>query len=233
VGNAEGLAVQGPVVFAFNHSTYFETLFAVLVLYHLRQERVGFMVDWMFGRWPILGALLGKVDPVYVWNKKSRFAWLNRRKGPGPERTAWEEALGRLREGRSLALFPEGKAHPSLLAGRKGRAGVGHLVLAAGVRVVPVGISFPGRDTSGRAPRFGRIRFQAGPPLAFPELGLAYRASEDPRARAALAREAAERVMVALSVLAFEGPAAPAEGLSPGARRRPARPWAGATPTVP
>jgi 1-acyl-sn-glycerol-3-phosphate acyltransferase len=197
----EALAIPGPVIFAFSHSTFFETLFAVLVLAYHRQERVAFMVDWMYGRLPGIRWLVAKVDPVFVWNKRSQFGWINRHRGARPRLDAWEEALDRLSRGHALALFPEGRAHRDPRSLQRGRKGLGHIVLAAGVRVVPVGIDFPLRLSQGRVPRFGRLIFRVGAPLAFPGEAWAYREAADRRLRSRLAEGATHQVMLELARL--------------------------------
>ncbi|WLT31108.1 1-acyl-sn-glycerol-3-phosphate acyltransferase [Geothrix sp. PMB-07] len=195
------LATPGPVIFAFTHSTFFETLFAALVLCFHRQERVAFLVDWMYGRLPGFRWLVAKVDPIYVWNKRSQFGWINRHKGARPPRTAWEEAAERLALGRALAIFPEGKAHRDPQQLRKGRRGLGHMALTAAAVVVPVGIDFPLRRTKGRIPRVGRLLFRVGLPMAFPAESSAYRSSQDPRHQAQLADSATHGVMLELARL--------------------------------
>jgi 1-acyl-sn-glycerol-3-phosphate acyltransferase len=207
VDHPDRLQEPGPVLFAFTHSTFFETLFAVLTLYHLRRERVGFMVDWMYGHWPVLGRLIRQVDPVWVWNKTSQFGWINRRKGARPGAGAWAEGLERLAQGRSLALFPEGRARRDPHRLQPGRRGAGRLALAAGVPVVPVGIDFPLRLQRGRVPRFGRLIFRVGRPLRFASLAQAYRETQDPLTRARLAAAATEAVMLELARLARRAPA--------------------------
>jgi 1-acyl-sn-glycerol-3-phosphate acyltransferase len=202
------------VLFAFTHSTFFETLFAALVLAFHRQERPAFMVDWMYGRLPIFRWLMAKVDPIWVWNKRSQFSWINRNKGARPAKDAWEEALERLALGRALALFPEGKAHRDPQSLRQGRRGLGHMALASAALVVPVGIDFPVRISRGRVPRFGRLRFRVGEPLSFPTEALAYQASENRRQQGLLAGVVTHQIMVELARLAGRDYpfAAPMEG---------------------
>jgi 1-acyl-sn-glycerol-3-phosphate acyltransferase len=211
----QGLAARGPVIFAFTHSTFFETLFAALVLAFHRQERVAFMVDWMYGRLPGFRWLVAKVDPVFVWNKRSQFAWINRNKGARPALDAWEEALDRLARGRALALFPEGKAHRDPRRLRRGRKGLGHMALASSAQVVPVGIDFPLRLSRGRVPLFGRLIFRVGQPMSFPSEALAYRESGDRRVRSQLAEAATHQVMRELARLSgreYPFPAPPTAG---------------------
>jgi 1-acyl-sn-glycerol-3-phosphate acyltransferase len=207
------LSLPGPVIIAFTHSTIFETLFAVLVLFFHRQERVGFMVDWMYGHAPVLGTFIAKADPIYVWNKRARYAWLERlrRQPPG---SAWEAALARLALGRSLALFPEGKAHSDPVRLRRGRRGLGHIALASGVRIIPVGIDFPLRLRKGRVPRFGRVIFRVGEAMTFPDDVRGYLDSGDGKRRAGFAESVTHDVMCELARLSgrtypFKAPVRP------------------------
>lgn len=195
------LTTPRPVIFAFNHTTFYETVLAALMLDFHRQARVGFLVDWMYGLFPLLRWLVAKGDPVYVWNKRSQFGWINRRKGPVPHEQAWQAAAQRLIQGRALAIFPEGKAHRDLRL-RRGRHGLGHMALAASATVISVGIDFPARARHGRVPRFGCLLFRVGEPLRFPEESLVYRESRDPRLRQRLAERVTHRVMLELGRLA-------------------------------
>jgi len=169
VENVERLRdVEGPVLYVFNHNTFFETFFAALILAFHCGRVVSFFVDWMYGQFPLVGNLIDRIDPVYVYTKRSQFAWVNRRKPADPP-GAWAPGVARLAKGRSLALFPEGKAHRDPLRLRPARRGLARLILATGVPVVPIGIDFPARARSMRIPRFGRIVFRVGEPCVFEE----------------------------------------------------------------
>lgn len=169
VENMERLRdIEDPVLYVFNHNTFFETLFAALMLAFHRGRVVSFFVDWMYGQFPLIGNLIDLIDPVYVYTKRSQFAWVNRRKPTDPP-SARAAGAARLTEGRSLALFPEGKAHQDPRRLRPARRGLAWLILATGVPVVPIGIDFPARIRSMQTPRFGRIVFRVGEPCVFEE----------------------------------------------------------------
>ncbi len=90
---------------------------------------------------------------------------------------AIREALGRLRRGGAVAVFPEGGRQPS---GRLGAAkrGVGLLAIAAGVPIVPVVVrgTFEAWPPHARAPRRVKIRVAFGEPIAYTD-----RSSSAPR----------------------------------------------------
>ncbi len=171
-----------PVIFAYNHNNYFETVvLSSYLMLHWGQGPISFMVDWMYGQLPFIGWLLQGVQPIYVYNKPAKWEFLNRRK-----RLAWpdpiQEGLARLGQGYSLGIFPEGSrnSHPYLL--KRGRLGVGELALQAQVPILPVGIDFPGRAQRGRIPPFGRIILRFGQPLNFhEEIREWQRLQKDPR----------------------------------------------------
>lgn len=81
---------------------------------------------------------------------------------------ALKEALGLLREGRALLMFPEGTRGADG-AVRNAKPGAGMLAVMSGAPVVPVYISGTGRALPrGRAfPRPAKIRIAFGPPLVF------------------------------------------------------------------
>jgi 1-acyl-sn-glycerol-3-phosphate acyltransferase len=62
---------------------------------------------------------------------------------PGEGRTAFDEALRLLQNGRSVVLFPEGDVSPQDGGFRRPRTGAARLALLTGLPVVPVGIYIP------------------------------------------------------------------------------------------
>ncbi len=48
----------------------------VLLMYHLGGRSISFVIDWMYGKVPILGFLMDMLDPVYVYNKRSSLSWI-------------------------------------------------------------------------------------------------------------------------------------------------------------
>ena len=97
-----------PLIFAFNHNCSFETFFtAVYLIYKRNGKKITFISDWIYGRLPVIGWLFKHLDPIYVYNKQSTLAAVNRRKDPPPEKTTWLQCLDRLENRRSLGIFPE------------------------------------------------------------------------------------------------------------------------------
>ncbi len=158
--------IPHPIIFAYNHNNYYETI--VLSSYFLNcwRRRISFVVDWMYGQFPILRWLLQGVQPVYVYNKPAKWDFLNRRRNLGAHNPI-AESLDRLAQGWSLGIFPEGSRnrHPFVL--KRGRQGIGEIALRSQVPVLPVGIDFPGRVRCGRIPSLGRIILRFGEPLYF------------------------------------------------------------------
>lgn len=87
----------------------------------------------------------------------------------GPSSAALKAALGALAEGRSVAIFPEGRISTD---GRvqSGRGGVGFLARKAGVSVIPVAVlgSFTFLPKSARWPRRTTLVVRYGEPVAPP-----------------------------------------------------------------
>ncbi len=159
---------SGPVLLAFNHNNYFETiLIAYYLLFRKKNRKVTFLVDWMYSKLPVIGWLVNQVEPVLIYNKKARLSCLNRRKPSCPRQYALAECLQKLRDFCSIGIFPEGTRNSDPHRLRRGRLGVGELALQAGVPVVPVGVDFPSRHRLGRVPAFGRAVLRVGKPLTF------------------------------------------------------------------
>jgi 1-acyl-sn-glycerol-3-phosphate acyltransferase len=149
------VAAQDPLIFAFNHDSYLDTVLAAWFLLGLRRGRqVGFLVDWMFLSLPILAWVIRLCDPIPVWGKRGRWSWLEATRPSRPP-SARSVAAQRLRQGRSLALFPEGKINSggALLAFRRGAAS---LALDAQVPILPIGIDRRGL----------RVLIRCGDPLS-------------------------------------------------------------------
>ncbi len=160
--------IPHPVILAYNHNNYYETI--VISSYLVKRwprRRVSFVVDWMFGRLPLIGWFLQAVEPVYVYHKPARWQFLNRRKPPRPGNKI-QECLQRLAVGASVGIFPEGSRNGDPAVLRRGRRGIGELALLSQVPVLPVGIDFPARQYRGRIPVLGRIILRFGHLLQFP-----------------------------------------------------------------
>ncbi len=158
-----------PIIFAYNHNNYYEILLLGSYLVNRWQKKkISFLVDWMYGNLPFIGWFLQGMQPVYVYSKKARWEFLNRKKNPLQQNIIYE-CLNTLRQGRSLGIFPEGTRNQNPFLLKRGRRGVGEIALRSQTPVLPVGIDFPRREKLGKIPRFGQIIFRFGEPLYFPK----------------------------------------------------------------
>jgi 1-acyl-sn-glycerol-3-phosphate acyltransferase len=166
---------EGPVIYVFNHNNSLESLLVpVFLMFHLGGRTVSFVIDWMYGKIPVLGWLMKMIDPLYVYHKRSRFPLIEKRRPAFPLEGVVDRCCARLGEGCSIGIFPEGRRnrHPRRLA--RAKPGIGHIILRSGMPVVPVGIDFPLRKQKGRIPVFGRMVLRAGEPLEFRESAQRY-----------------------------------------------------------
>ncbi len=164
-----------PVIFVFNHNNYWETL--VLGSYLLSQRtgrKLAFLSDWMFGRLPVFSWFLKRIDPVYTYRKKPRFAVLNKYQQKADAQAVCQACLERLQNRQSLVIFPEGTRNKNPHQLKRGRKGVGEIALRSGVPVLPVGLAFSRTTRHAHIPFFSPLTLRFGPPLTFPEEGAAY-----------------------------------------------------------
>ncbi|NTV17653.1 MAG: 1-acyl-sn-glycerol-3-phosphate acyltransferase [Chlorobiaceae bacterium] len=167
---------ENATIFAFNHNNSLETLMVpVLLIYHLGGRSISFVIDWMYGKVPILGFLMDMLDPVYVYNKRSSLSWIEITRPLVPSGDTIERCCEKLRAGRSIGIFPEGKRNRNPETLVRGKSGVGHIALQSGVPVIPVGIDFNCRITKGKIPVFGRTIIRIGQPISFRHQSDAYR----------------------------------------------------------
>jgi 1-acyl-sn-glycerol-3-phosphate acyltransferase len=207
----ENLAGAGSAsIYVFNHNNSLEALMVpALLMYHLGGSTISFVIDWMYGKVPILGSLMNMVDPVYVYQKRSTLRWIEANRPPAPSADTIERCIEKLQAGRSIGIFPEGKRNrdPETLV--RGRAGVGHIALQSGAPVVPVGIDFNSRMAKGKIPVLGRTIVRIGQPIFFPEQSQVYRAlmpsssncSRQHSARNQMATEVTHDIMLCLAEL--------------------------------
>lgn len=157
-----------PIIVACNHNNALESLLVPASLMHMMQgTRISFVIDWMYGKLPLLGRLMDAIDPVYAYTKRSTLAWLERLRPPGHPAPVLELCLERLRDGKNVGMFPEGKRNHDPRALLRGKPGIGHLALSSGVPVLPVGIEYPASARKGRIPAVGRTVVRIGSLLAF------------------------------------------------------------------
>lgn len=186
----------GPVVFAFNHNNSLEALMVpIWFIYRMGGRTISFVIDWMYGKLPLLGTLMEMIEPVYVYNKRSSLGWVESKRPREAPGGTLDRCIGKIEAGRSIGIFPEGRRnpHPHQLA--KAKPGIGHILLSTGVPVVPVGIDFPVRIKQGRIPAVGRTIVRIGKPMRFDGLSADYC-----RLDAAVAEERAERSRMAAAV---------------------------------
>jgi 1-acyl-sn-glycerol-3-phosphate acyltransferase len=160
--------IPSPAIFVFNHNNAFETLVIPVYLFSLfGEKKFSFVVDWMFGRIPVINWFLKQIDPIYVYNKPSTLKWLNSVRKQAPRLSVLGQCLARLQQGQSLGIFPEGirNRHPATLL--KAKKGLGHLVLLSQAPIIPIGIDFPQRIRRQKIPAFGPIILRIGQPLRF------------------------------------------------------------------
>ncbi len=121
---AENLPVEGPVIIAANHLSFFDSVL-LLFAFPRRVQALGKAeyADRRITRWLFCGA--GMI-PV-------------RRQQPADLAGAFEQARAVLEAGHVLAIFPEGTRSPDGQLHR-GHSGAAHLALETGAPLVPVGI---------------------------------------------------------------------------------------------
>jgi 1-acyl-sn-glycerol-3-phosphate acyltransferase len=203
--------IPDPVIFAFNHNNYWETLLVgSYFLTHRTGKKLAFITDWMFGRLPLFAWLLKRIDPIYTYRKNARYAFLSRHRQKADGQEVCRACLERLHNGQSLGIFPEGARNHDPHCLKRGRKGLGEIALRSGAPVLPVGIDFPRRLRSGVIPRFSPVMLRFGAPLTFPDLGEAFRTisrearvtpRERQRLQVVLSAQATHRVMVELARL--------------------------------
>jgi 1-acyl-sn-glycerol-3-phosphate acyltransferase len=196
---------SSPCIFAFNHNNVFESLFVpVMLIWLLGGERVSFVIDWMYGRLPVVGWMMKQIDPIYVWHKRSTLFFLERRRVKAASSSSRDECVRRLRAGASIGIFPEGTRNGDPFQLLKARPGIGYIVLESGVPVIPVGIEFVAARRNGRVPVVGKIALRFGEPMHFERhrASVAAEGAESRRARERrVAGEIADEVMLAISLL--------------------------------
>lgn len=158
------------LIFAFNHNNSIETIIIATYLLFIRQgKKITFIVDWMYGKIPVIGWIIKQVNPIYVYNKRARIKILDRFKEKIKNSESYQECINRLNHSSSVGIFPEGKRNKNPYKLMRGRKGIGFIVLNSKTPVIPIGIDFPAREKKGRIPRFGSIILRIGKKIDFPE----------------------------------------------------------------
>jgi 1-acyl-sn-glycerol-3-phosphate acyltransferase len=160
--------IEDPVIFVFNHSSHYETfLIGSYLAFQRCGKKISFIIDWMFRYLPVAGWIIGRSDPVYVYNKTSTIGLLNRFFKPEAVPKVYEQCIKLISEKKSLGIFPEGTVNRDPFFLKKGKSGAARIVLSTNAPVLPIGIDFPrkGRKT----PAFGPIIFRIGKKMNFTE----------------------------------------------------------------
>jgi 1-acyl-sn-glycerol-3-phosphate acyltransferase len=145
---------DGPAILAANHQSFLDDLLLPLVI---PGRKVVFLAkadyfDKWYLRWFFKGA---NVIPV-------------RRENSSASQAALDAAVGALRQGALVGIFPEGTRSPDGKLYR-GKTGVARMALEARVPIVPVAIlgTFEALPYDRRLPRRGRVDVVFGSPLTF------------------------------------------------------------------
>lgn len=159
-----------PALFVFNHNNSYEcvTVPAALI-FHRRGSLIRFAVDWMFLEIPVVGHFIRLCRPIPVYTKKARWGYRETYRRAHLLQSPLDACQAILERGESVGIFPEGTRNRNPRELKRGRRGLGRLILATDVPVVPVGIEFPARTRLGLLPLFGRVRINVGAALGLAE----------------------------------------------------------------
>ena len=197
-------------IYVFNHNNSLEALMVpALLMYHLGGSSISFVIDWMYGKVPILGSLMNMIDPVYVYHKRSTLSWIEAIRPLAPTTGTIERCAEKLLAGCSIGIFPEGKRNRDPESLVRGRSGVGHIALQSGAPVIAVGIDFISRINRGKIPMLGRTIVRIGQPMMFLQQSERYRAmmpsvsgtSRQHSERNRMAAEVTHEIMLCLAEL--------------------------------
>ncbi|NTW51019.1 MAG: 1-acyl-sn-glycerol-3-phosphate acyltransferase [Chlorobiaceae bacterium] len=199
------MAALSPCIYAFNHNNVFESLFVpVLLIYLLGGRKVSFVIDWMFGRLPLIGWLLNQVEPVYVYHKRSILPFIERSRPKERFLSSMDRCIDKLASGTSIGIFPEGTRNGDPCQLLKAKAGIGYIALISGAQVLPVGIEFTTSSRRKRVPVVGRMVLRFGHPMCFTGLSETYRnasANCNKDEKRIIADKVTDEVMLAIAEL--------------------------------
>lgn len=158
IEGTENVPTEGGVVIASNHQSWLD----VQVLTASSPRRVHFVAKAEFREWPVLRHLIELSESVFV----------NR----GGDTQALESIAEALRDGKVVAIYPEGTIPgeediPRRAVDRstgllKGKTGAVRLAIQAGVPIVPVGVSGTGRALPPEIyPRLEVLRMPGNSPI--------------------------------------------------------------------
>ena len=158
------LSTPDPFILTINHSQYAEALLIPSLLMFLRGGKpIRFLSDWNFLLIPGLRSLMRRAETIPVMMKSARPRWLNcfrRRLVKGP--AGIDGARLSLAQGKSIGIFPEGRAHGDTRFMRRGHLGAALLAIESGVPVFPAGIRFPGHIQGRPLPPLAPLELRIG-----------------------------------------------------------------------
>lgn len=168
VSGREHIDPNAPAIYVANH----QSMIDVCALFMALPIPLRFMLKAELARIPFLG-----------WYTRAMGMILVHRGQPAHVRTRLAEVVALLRDGQSLAAFPEGTRSRDGAIGRF-KQGIFQAAIAADVPVVPIAITGSGRvmPPGGFRIRPGRIRVRIGQPIETCRL--------DPKDRSTLAEQA-------------------------------------------
>lgn len=120
----ENIPKSGPLILACNHVSNFDPV--VMGGFAAKRRHSIYMAKKEVLSWPIIGKMLKHYGFIFIDRKRK-----------GGDLHSLKEALKVLKEGESLALFPEGTRSKTGQMG-KAKAGIGFLVYHSGAPVVPI-----------------------------------------------------------------------------------------------
>ena len=157
----ENIPKDKPFIVAANHASYYDALLVPSVVAPVADKKIIALVNSFYWK-PFLTRFflnLWKAIPVYV--EKDNFS-------KKKNQEAVEKALGSIKKGNILMIFPEGKrSYDGKL--QKAYTGIAKIALKARVPVLPVGVIGANNVLPRGAilPRFKRCRVNIGKPIYF------------------------------------------------------------------
>lgn len=146
VSGRENIPQDGPVLIVANHLIWYDPLLIGIIF----PRRLWFMAKIEIFRLPIVGFAARLTDQIPIHRGES-------------DRAALEQALGYLRQGRAVTIFPEGAVaqHGRLL---DAHTGVAMLALRSGAPILPVAHRGTRRIFIGRGVWLPRVEVRIGEP---------------------------------------------------------------------
>lgn len=138
----ENIPQSGPLILACNHLSNFDPV--IMGGFAGKRRHSIYIIKKEISSWPILGWLFRHYGFIFIDRKRK-----------GGDLHALKEALKVLKNGESLALFPEGTRSKTGKMG-KAKAGIGFLVYHSGAQILPIRVV----DTE-------KLPFKWGPKVIF------------------------------------------------------------------